>query len=81
MVPGALEPRRQTTTSEAGAPGPRGPHTPVLADDPEQKERENEAGGVPAQPVTVLDRIQLMGLRLTEAFIRALASPPRFVRT
>jgi hypothetical protein len=58
---------------------PRGPHLdPAALADRTLTDREHEGAGAPAVHVTVLEKIQLAGLRMTEAFIRLLATPARF---
>ena len=79
MIPGALEPTRESHPTMVEPRGPRGPNlTPGHPEDEAQAEREHDAGGKPAAPVTVLDRIGLMLLHTTERLIRLLRTRPRF---
>ena len=79
MIPGALEPNRESHPTMIEPRGPRGPQlTPVHPEDGAQAERDHDAGGRPAAPVTVLDRLQLMLLHTTERLIRVLHTRPRF---
>ena len=47
-----------------------------LAGQVEQPERDRDAGGVPAAPVTPLDYVGLTLLRLTDLLIRLLRTTP-----
>jgi hypothetical protein len=74
MIPGALEPLRQRPEVVVAPAEPK--LDPVLTDSRNRNEAR-EAGGTPAGAVTLLDRLQRIGLRLTEAVIRLLATPAR----
>jgi hypothetical protein len=73
LIPGALEPLHQDHQRIVPSDGPYGPDlSPVGPGDRARRERDREAGGIPADPVTFLDYVELMLLRLTDLVIRLL---------
>jgi hypothetical protein len=75
MIPGALEPARHPAIEVVQVKGPR---LDPVTDHHDTGEHDREAGGTPAAPVTLFDRLGLIGLRATELLIRLLATPARF---
>src|SRR5689334_22633327 len=66
MIPGALEPLRQRRAVVAA---PDEPKLDAVATDSRNSDQAREAGGAPAGAVTLLDKLRLIGLRVTEAVI------------
>lgn len=81
LVPGGIEPRHPSREPSVIAPeGPFGPDlSPVRPEDRARRERNQEAGGTPAEPVTVLDFVNRTLLRLTDFLIARLRTTPRVV--
>lgn len=78
LLPGALEPQRDRPTVVL-QPVRWEPHLDAISRVPAPRtEREHERAGAPAHGLRLLDRLQLVGLRGTEAIIRLLATPARF---
>lgn len=84
LIPGALEPIRQVQTRQlvTERARPFGPDPgPVIPKDGVQRERDRDAGGTPAEPVTLLDFANRGLLRVTDFVIWLLRTPPRSIGT
>ena len=75
LIPGALEPIHQDHP-RVMVYGSSGGVDLSLVGQVEQPERDRDAGGVPADPVTPLDYVGLTLLRLTDLLIRLLRTTP-----
>jgi hypothetical protein len=78
LIPGALEPVHQSHQPVIERGCPCGPDlSPVRPEDRARRERDREAGGAGAEPVTLLDFLKRALLRLTDGVIWLLRTGPR----
>lgn len=75
LIPGALEPIHQNQPRVMANDSSGGADLSLVGQ-VAQPERDHDAGGVPADPVTPLDYVRLTLLRLTDVLIRLLRTTP-----